>query len=417
MQRFFRMSFLAALLCIFLGVEGYAQLPTAYASGSIAPGEVRVFQRDSIYVINKKLVVGGTLIIEPGTTVKFLDNGCLIDSTGGRIIADGFARITYDQTAVPDPVTTYPADQGGFGYADMRYFLYDDGVNRTLSYNTRRDATVHPYKYNYIFNVVLDTVARKLVNLDPNNLPTDLRYVIVPFEYAIAFQAARLYLNPESDPNLKTSPWKRFGGAAVPFTQSRIRFIGQPVNNFSREWGHIVVLPGARAAFFRNVVFENFKKDTTVDRHPYYAQSDLPGLDDFKFNALMHRIKHLANGSGGALTTFSSRTWLLNVTFKDNTARVRGGALQILQAPEGYPVYKTPTAYYPADKNPQVTDRDGNISEINTNYKIPLIDNIDDPAAEPLLDRERMAWDDARIAVYLGRVRNIKFDRNKVMLA
>ncbi len=417
MQRFFRMSFLAALLCIFLGVEGYAQLPTAYVSGSIAPGEVRVFQRDSIYVINKKLVVGGTLIIEPGTTVKFLDNSCLIDSTGGRIIADGFARITYDQTAVPDPVTTYPADQGGFGYADMRYFLYDDGMTRTLSYNTRRDPTVHPSKYNHIFNVVLDTVARKIVNLDPNNLPTDPRYVIIPFEYAIAFQAARLYLNPGNDPNLKTSPWKRFGGAAVPFTQSRIRFIGQPVNNFSREWGHIVVLPGARAAFFRNVVFENFKKDTTVDRHPYYAQSDLPGLNTFEYNALMNRIKSLANGAGGALTTFSSRTWLINVTFKDNIARVRGGALQILQAPEGYPVYNTPTAYYPDAKNPQLTDRNGNISEINKSYKIPLIDNIDDPTAEPLLDLERMAWDDARIAVYLGRVRNVKFDRNKVILA
>jgi len=170
MQRFFRMSFLAVLLCIFFGQEGYAQLPTAYVSGSIAPGEVRVFQRDSIYIINKKLVVGGTLIIEPGTTVKFLDNGCLIDSTGGRIIADGFARITYDQTAVPDPVSTYPATAGGFGYADMRYFFYDDGTKSTLSVNTRRDPTVHPSKYNHIFNVVIDTVARKIVNLDPNML-------------------------------------------------------------------------------------------------------------------------------------------------------------------------------------------------------------------------------------------------------
>jgi predicted outer membrane repeat protein len=417
MQRFFRMSFLAVLLCIFFGQEGYAQLPTAYVSGSIAPGEVRVFQRDSIYIINKKLVVGGTLIIEPGTTVKFLDNGCLIDSTGGRIIADGFARITYDQTAVPDPVSTYPATAGGFGYADMRYFFYNDGNKSTLSVNTRRDPTVHPSKYNHIFNVVIDTVARKIVNLDPNNLPTDPRYVIVPFEYAIAFQAARLYMNPESDPNLKTSAWKRHLGGAVPYTQQRIRFIGQPVNNFSREWGHIVVLPGARAAFFRNVVFEGFKKDTTVDRLPYYAQNDLPGLNTFEYNSLMNKLRNLANGAGGAITTFSSRTWLLNVTFTDNIARLRGGALQILQAPEGYPVYNAPTSYYPDGKNPQVTNRDGSISEINSAYKIPLIDNIDDAGAEPLLDRERMAWDDARIAVYLGRIRNVKFDRNKVILA
>jgi hypothetical protein len=49
-----------------------------------------------------------------------------------------------------------------------------------------------------------------------------------------------------------------------------ITFIGQPQNENSREYGHIVVMPGARAAFFRNCSFERIKKDTTVDVRNYY---------------------------------------------------------------------------------------------------------------------------------------------------
>lgn len=435
MQRLFRLSFLAALLCIVFSSAGYAQLPQSYVSGSITPGQVRVFQSDSVYIINKDLVVGGTLIVEPGTTVYFYNGGRLIDSVGGRIIADGYARSTYDQTAVPNPVAAYPADQGGFGYADLRYFLYDNGTKRTLATNTRRDKTVHPDKYNHIFNVLLDTAQRKIVDLQdadnplwPKTIyslnPMNSNQVIVPFEHAITFQAARLYVEPNSDPNLKVYSWTRHSASVVApnkeatVATQRIRFIGQPQNNFSREWGHIIVLPGARAAFFRNVSFEGFKKDTTVDRFPMYAQNALPGLSGFEYQSLMKKMKDLTNGAGGALTTMSSRTWLLNCTFTKNMARNRGGALQILQSPIGFPKYVSSIkTYYPDGKNPQVTDRDGNISEVNMATKIPFIDNIDEPTVEPLSDRDRQAYDDARTAVYLGRVRNLKFDRNELILA
>ncbi len=435
MQRLFRLSFLAALLGIILSSAGYAQLPQSYVSGSITPGQVRVFQSDSVYIINKDLVVGGTLIIEPGTTVYFYNGGRLIDSVGGRIIADGYAQSNYDQTAVTNPVATYPAEQGGFGYADMRYFLYNDGTKQVLSAKTRRDVTVHPDKYNHIFNVLLDTANREIVNLqNPDNPawpktayslnPANSNQVIVPFEYAITFQAARLYLDPNTDPNLKINAWKRHSASLLAPNKNanvaiqRIRFIGQPQNNFSREWGHIIILPGARAAFFRNASFEGFKKDTTVDRFPMYTQAALPGLTGFEFQSLMKKIKDLTNGAGGAMTTMSSRTWLLNCTFTKNMARNRGGALQILQAPIGFPKYiAAVTSFYPDGKNPQVTDRDGSISEVNLAHKIPFIDNIDAPSIEPLVDSYRQAFDDARIAVYLGRVRNLKFDRNELTLA
>lgn len=428
MQRLFRLSFLAALLFILAGSTGFAQLMQTQVSGSIAPGEVRVFQNDSIYIINKDLVVGGTLIIEPGTTVYFYNGGRLIDSVGGRIIADGYAATTY--TRNPDglnPVSAYPAQLGGYGYADMRYFLYK-GTQSTLAATTRRDLTVHKDKYNHIFHVLLDTATREIVDLvDPDNPlwpktaysvnPFNPNQVIVPFEYAITFQAARMYEDPNTDPNLKVFPWTRLNAKPIEVVKRRIRFIGQPQNNFSKEWGHIIVLPGARAAFFRNASFEGFKKGYEVDRFPLYNQNDLPGLTSSEYNALMNKLVALTNGAGGAMTTLSSRTWLLNCTFSQNMARNRGGALQILQAPLGFPKYVPAiTSFYADGKNPQVTNRDGSISEVNMANKIPFIDNIDESGVEPLADRERQAYDDARIAVYLGRVRNLKFDRNEVTL-
>ena len=430
MQRLFRLSFLAVLLCIFASSASYAQLPQTYVSGSIKPGEVRVFQSDSVYIINRDLVVGGTLIIEPGTTVYFYNNGRLIDSVGGRIIADGYAQTTYNPNPNGiNPVSEWPAQTGGYGYADMRYFLYSSGGARTLTANSRRDVTVNPSKYNHIFNVLLDVNSRKIVDLvDPDNplwptapfsvSPFNPNQVIVPYEFAIAFQAARMYLDPDSDPNLKTFPWKRFNGKQVDLVKRRIRFIGQPENNFSREWGHIIVLPGARAAFFRNVSFEGFKKDTTVDRTNLYADISLPGLTPIEYQALMNKMRNLTNGAGGAITTMSSRTWLLNCTFTKNMARNRGGAVQILQAPSGYPKHVPAlTTFYPDGKNPQITNRDGSISDINMANKIPFVCNIDAASAEPLTDFQRQAFDDARIAVYLGRVRNLKFDRNELILA
>lgn len=428
MQRLFRLSILMALLCI-ISVSAFAQKPQATISGRIAPGEVKILQQDSVYTINHQLVVAGTLIIEPGTTVYFYNSGRIIDSVGGRIIADGYAYTNYN--ANPDainPVNLYPADQGGFGYADMRYFLYRAGQN-TINVNTHRDVTVNPNKFNHVFNVLVDTAARRIVDLiNPNDpawptapfsvSPFNNNHIIIPFEYAIMFNAARMNINPNLDPNLKVRPWARVNQKPSDFTRAQIRFVGQPENNISREWGHIVVLPGARAAFFRNVKFEGFRKDTTVDRLDYYAKSSLPELTDVEFRALNNKLRSLTNGAGGALTSFSSRTWLLNCTFANNMARNRGGALQLLQTPAGYPrIDISALPEYPDDKNPNITDKYGKISEINKAAWIPNIDNIDAASVEPLTDYARQGWDDARLSVYLGRVRNLKFDRNKVVMA
>jgi hypothetical protein len=106
MQRLLRLSLFLVLLGI-ITFNTYAQ-PQVYVSGRVAPGDIRVFFKDTVYIINRDFVIGGTLIIEPGTTVRFYPNGRLIDSVGGRIIADGFASATYtanpgglNPTAIP----------------------------------------------------------------------------------------------------------------------------------------------------------------------------------------------------------------------------------------------------------------------------------------------------------------------------
>lgn len=426
MQRLFRLSLVVALLCVIGTIASYAQLPQTYVSGRVAPGHVRVFTKDSVYIINNEFVVGGTLIVEPGTTVYFYEAGRLIDSTGGRIIADGYAYTNYNANPGIDPVQLYPADQGGFGYADMRYFLHR-GPQNTINVATKRDLTVNSDKYNHVFNVVIDTVERRIYDLvNPNDAawsktafvpsPSNPNRIVVPFEYAIMFINSRMYLDPNSDPNLKVRPWQRLNQKNIEFNRSQIRFIGQPQNNFSREWGHIVVLPGARAAFFRDCKFEGFRKDTTVDRKDYYAKESFPTMDDASFKALNNKMRTLANGAGGAFTTFSSRTWLLNCTFSQNEARNRGGALQILQTPNNFPaIVPMVSDYYPVGKNPALVNKLGDNSEINTD--INNIDNIDSKTAENYTDEQRQAYDDARVSVFLGRMRNLKFDRNKVILA
>lgn len=422
--------------------ESYSQ-PAVYVSGSIAPGKVRIFSKDSLYVVNKDYVVGGTLIIEPGTTIHFHPQGRIIDSTGGRIIADGFAKATY----VPNPngvnpVTAYEP----LGYASFDYFFlgavnqYNDnsGSARTIRIETPKDPTVHPDKFNHIFHVLLDKSTRSVVDLaDPsmgiyakerNSLSMgNPDHAVISFEQAMMFYNARLFRDPENfDPNLKTLPWRRVGGDQVNnvnITPAQIKFVGQAVNNFSREWGHIIVLPGARAAFFRNVVFENIRKDTTVDRTNIYNTNVMS--NPTAWTAVNNKLRQLTNGAGGALTTLSSRTWLIDVVFKSNMARLRGGALNIIQAPTEY-AFTRPAGNnvpnYPASKNPNLTNKDGSLSYINSNTTIPRIDNIDENAnmPEPWGSNNatyRQSLDDARIAVFLGRMRNMTFEDNYVQLA
>lgn len=441
MQRLIRLSILVVLLGLFSMAESFSQ-QIVYVSGSIAPGKVRIFSKDSLYVINKDYVVGGTLIIEPGTTIHFHPDGRLIDSTGGRIIADGFAKATYVQNPNGvNPVTAYEP----LGYASFDYFFlgavdqYNDNSTsaRTIRVETPKDPTVHPDKFNHIFHVLLDKSTRQVVDLvDPSsnayakerNSTSGLNsnQVVVSFEQAMMFYNARLFRDPENyDPNLKTLPWRRIGGDQVNnvnITPAKIVFKGQAVTNFSREWGHIIVLPGARAAFFRNVSFENMRKDTTVDRTNIYDVATLGN----NWVAVNNKLKELTNGAGGAITTFSSRTWLINADFKSNMARLRGGALNILQAPTAEYAFTLPVGNsvgnYPADKNPNLTNKDGSISTINSNTRIPRIDNIDESLLypEPFGTNNsvyRQSLDDGRISVFLGRMRNLNFQDNYVQLA
>ncbi len=415
MQRLIRLSLFVAALGILALSEAVAQKPQVQVSGRIAPGEVRIFQNDSTYVINNEYVIGGTLIIEPGTDILFYPNGRLIDSTGGRIIADGDASASYTQNPDGiDPLATPFTSRNPYGYqgySDLRYFLHDVS-QETVNRNTTSDITVHSSKYDHIYNVLLDTANRRVVNMTtPGVVPSG--HVRIPFEAALMFKAARLNEDPDLDVNLYLLPWSRYRNKPVNVNEGQIRFIGQPENNFSREWGHIIVLPGARAAFFRNVSFEGFRKDTTVDRLSIYDES-MPGADWTKIN---RDLLDLTNGSGGAITTFSSRTWLLNCEFTNNMARFRGGALQLLQAPGGYPHYMSVNEYYPLDKNPNITNKDGSLSDINEYNPIPLIDRIDEDYSEPLSDYARQYYDDGRLALYLGRMRNLTFDNNYVQIA
>jgi len=415
MKRLFRLS----ILMVFLGILsfGTALSQQVYVSGRIAPEDVRIFVKDSVYIIDRDYVVSGTLIIEPGTTVYFYPQGRIIDSTGGRIIADGYASTSY--TANPGGLNPVAPGSIYDGYSDPGYFLYTSGATKTVSVNTSRDITVNPSKYNYIFNVVFDTLNKKIVNLvDPTdpavvggNYAGNNNWIVVTFEQAIMWEAARLKL-AATDVNIKMNPWSRINLKPINITNGEIKFIGSPVNNFSREWGHIVVLPGARAAFFRHASFNGFRKDTTVDRTNYYNVA----LHGWAATVNKNLI-NLTNGAGGALTSFSSRTWLLDVTFKNNMARYRGGAMQLLQAPEGYPMSGASLGYYDLDKNPNITNKDLSISSIITKNPVLRIDNIDETVAEPLSDFDRMAYDDARIALYLGRIRNLTFDRNYVQIA
>jgi photosystem II stability/assembly factor-like uncharacterized protein len=397
----------------------------------------------------------------------------MIDSTGGRIIADGSANAVY----TANPENDNPNDLGNQygatqGYADLRYFLWEksDGTNTTtvidttINVKTKRDLTINDNRYlvggstfpaeryqyrskgNYVHNVLLNITKRKIMDFQPNGNgkymvppydpdgvysdPGD-QIAIIPFEKAIMFTAARLYTDPASDIKMRINPWKRTQEGDINITAGVIRFVGQPANNMSVEYGHIIVLPGARAAFFRNCSFEGMRKDTLVDRFDYYDAASFPELTANEVAQLNNKMRLLANGTGGAITTFTSRTWLLGCSFIDNFARHKGGALAILQTPNGYP---NPNEYFPKyyrqDKNPNITMKDGSLSDFNNKVnavnqdepQIDLLDEIDDLDGGALGmefydDYDRQAFDDARLSILLGRVRNNTFLRNRVQLA
>lgn len=399
MQRWFRLgSLLLALTTAFASVM--AQTPDyVEVRGSLPPGEVRVFVRDTIYRISGTYTIGGTLLIEPGTRVEFLPNGRLIDSTGGRIIADGRASATYNATAVNALFPPYT------GYDDLNYFGQAGVVTSTIA----TEPTIDPSKYGLIFNVSLGSNPN-LQNLTPAK--------------AMMYKAARLELG-NVQAAIRLNPWFRpKANSPMNVRPARITFVAGDVNNFSREWGHIIVLPGARAAFFRDVDFTGFRKDTTVDAEPIYLQDAAGTLFQTRDVAMSrnNRILSLTNGGGGVISTFSSRTWIVGCNFTNNMARYRGGAVQILQAPENldqlYPVVTQATidglGVYPAQVNPYITSP---VTAQPIQQSIPRIDNVYTSDAEQLADNARQSLDDGRLALYLGRIRQTRFVNNRVVLA
>lgn len=410
MRRLLRLGTLLLALLLMTGTS-YAQKPRVQVTGRIAPSDVRVFSKDSVYQISGTYMVAGTLLIEPGAEVVFFDNGRLIDSVGGRIIADGRMAATYNS----------PVPAAGVQYNSTSYFMRND----VISVTTRSEETVAAGKRNIVFNLVLDTVQRRVVNLDNLVNAGDLQgfsanRIVVSPERAMMYLNARL--NSDDD-IVRFQPWRRRSGLSADITSDVITFRGQPVNDYSREWGHIIVLPGARAAYFRNVVFKDFRKDTTVDNRFYYDTVSYAAADRQNVAQLNRDILRMTNGAGGALTTFSVRTWLIDCRFENNMARFRGGAVQMIQPPYGRNVYPDTTglslAFLQADKNPNITNPDG--TPVNQNVlQLDALDIDGTVSSEPLVSRvdsRRQSVDDPRIAVYLGRVRRLTFDNNRVLVA
>lgn len=408
MKHLFRTLILLFVLAAAVGVSYAQPIGIAEVSGRVAANDYRIFVKDTLYRISGKYVIAGTLVIEPGTTVEFFPNSQLVDSVGGRILADGRVSATYNNPF--DPFSTVknpgPPPQNYTGYADLDYFAHAN----VASAPNINEPTVNASKANDLFRVDLSQTDSRLQGLTVGK--------------AIMYKASRIE-HFGTDLNLNLRPWKRLRDRNINVTPGRIVFRGRAANSFSYEWGHIIVLPGARAAYFRDVDFQNFRKDTTVDRDPLYTAPNaaLAGA----YQQMNDRMKSMTNGSGGALTSFSARTWLVNCVFENNLARYHGGAVQLLQAPlDNFGVNGSPAVYpdvrgvlnslpaYPAGTNPNVTEP-GTGAEVQ--QQLARVDNLATPVVEPFTDANRQLVDDARLAVYLGRVRELTFRNNKLLLS
>lgn len=113
----------------------------------------------------------------------------------------------------------------------------------------------------------------------------------------------------------------------------RILFRGLPVNSFSHEWGHFVILPNSDSAYFANVRFVDFVKRNTVDVTLIYSPFNDP--THAAFNAA---INQAINGTGACIATFSNRTFIYDAIVDSCQASFAGGAFAFLQAPAGWPL-------------------------------------------------------------------------------
>lgn len=348
--------------------------PVVLVTGRLPQGTLRVFTRDTIYRVSGHLVVSGTLLIEPGTTVEFLPNGRLVDSVGGKIIADGELEAIWngDQSQV----NTYP--------------------NRFCD-------------VGYMTATVTSTGKPEITSPGPN---------WTNYVPRILFYYANRRADCAQDANLPNTPYQRN------VTRAPIIFRGRPVNMNSPEWGHIVILPGADSAIFRNCQFVNFRKDTTViQRGEFYTPTSASGYNGTQVLAgfdVNEQLRRITSGGGGAMTVFSSKTWLLDCRFDSNFARFHGGAVQFLQAPfdntgqfyvpaPGVPL--APTAYPAVD--PETYDLYG--GTVASPFGVIPSFSITSPAAGP--SQHRQTYDDGRLAVNKGRVRRLYFRDNRVVVS
>ena len=110
-------------------------LPIATISGRLAQNQIRVLTRDTLYQVAGHYQVAGFLIIEPGTTVEFLPNSRLIDSVGGKIIADGEVEAIWNRNTFN--LLSYPER-----YCDRNY------VMATVMQGGRPEPSIDPSSLN-----------------------------------------------------------------------------------------------------------------------------------------------------------------------------------------------------------------------------------------------------------------------------
>lgn len=371
----------ALLLMVAFVLIGQAALsqPIVQVSGRLPQGALRVFTKDTLYQVIGQYTVSGMLLIEPGTTVEFLPNGRLIDSVGGRIIADGELQATWNgNTSV-----------GSFanGYCDPGFILANVAIG-----GRPEISAPGPNWTNY---------APLLLFYHANGLS-----------------------RCATDPNLRNRVYRRN------VVRAPIVFRGRPISQYSREWGHIVVLPGADSVIFRNCQFVNFRKDTTVVQSTdFFAPNNTGGYNAAQVaggNALNILMRQVTSGGGGAITVFSSKTWILNCRFDSNFARYHGGAVQFLQAPfdpsgqfylpaPGLPV--SSTAYPPID--PELYDTYGGTNSgdsVSTPFG-KFAGMMSTSPSNPAVSQFRQTYDDGRMAINKGRVRRLYFRDNRAVVS
>lgn len=237
---------------------------------------IRVLSADTLYQVSGDYIIGrlGVLVIAPATHIQFLPNGRIVDSASGKIIADGTVQITqFDFTPPSGSLVNYCTTS----YMDSKInALNQDGKTKSSAGGSLNQV---PYYFSMFYA--------------SNGLPGGVTCS-----------------TPYRNPAVNRGP---------------IIFEGVPVNSNSLEWGNILILPGADSTFFRNCQFTNFRKDTTVESRTnlYFGWDQNPKG--------WARLLAKSNGTGAAITTFSKKTYLRFCTFRNNVARLKGGAVAFLQ--------------------------------------------------------------------------------------